>query len=163
LLEIYAILVSINAVKDSDSVHYESLVNEYTRLVAAIHDNHVHAAKTQILNPATRSALIKEIEAECNEILDYRLAAERWKLEIDSRSKDRIVSFGEKLSCRFVAALLQDRVRPLSKIVGLLILTGNRVLTPSTLILPMSSTSRLVRYSTLIFLFSWKLPSKRRF
>jgi aspartokinase len=43
-------------------------------------------------------------------LIDFRLAAERWKLEIDSRSKDRIVSFGEKLSCRFVAALLLDRV-----------------------------------------------------
>jgi aspartate kinase len=46
---------------------------------------------------------------ECKEILDFRIAAERWHLEIDARSKDRIVSFGEKLSCRFVAALLQDR------------------------------------------------------
>lgn len=54
--------------------------------------------------------LVNEIEAECRELIDFRLAAERWKLEIDSRSKDRIVSFGEKLSCRFVAALLLDRV-----------------------------------------------------
>jgi aspartate kinase len=30
-------------------------------------------------------------------------------LEVDGRSKDRIVSFGEKLSCRFLAALLRDR------------------------------------------------------
>ena len=90
-------------------MHYETLVKEYESLVRVICADHVNAAKTQIRDESIRSELIKETEAECNEIVDYRIAAERWHLEIDSRSKDRIVSFGEKLSCRFVAALLQDR------------------------------------------------------
>ncbi|TAQ90446.1 hypothetical protein B7494_g1258 [Chlorociboria aeruginascens] len=109
LLEIYEVLQSVNVFKDSESVHYESLVNEYERLVRVICVDHVSAAETHIHNPVICSNLIKDIEGECKEILDYRIAAERWHLEIDSRSKDRMVSFGEKLSSRFVAALLQDR------------------------------------------------------
>jgi aspartate kinase len=109
LLEIYGVLQEINSVKDTESVHYESLVTEYERLVGVICADHVNAAKTQIRDENIRAELIKETEGECREIIDYRIAAERWHLEIDGRSKDRIVSFGEKLSCRFVTALLQDR------------------------------------------------------
>lgn len=103
-------LADINTVKDTESVHYERLVSEYERLVLVIQQDHVSAAKSHIQDQTLQVNLVNEIEAECRELIDFRLAAERWKLEIDSRSKDRIVSFGEKLSCRFVAALLQDRV-----------------------------------------------------
>ncbi|PQE22280.1 aspartate kinase protein [Rutstroemia sp. NJR-2017a WRK4] len=109
LLEIYGILESINSLKDTDSVHYETLASDYERLVKVICEDHVAAAKANILDEHLRSKLVGEIEGECKEILDYRMAAERWHLEIDSRSKDRLVSFGEKLSCRFVATLLRDR------------------------------------------------------
>lgn len=109
LLEIYGVLESVNTIKDTDSVHYESLVTEYERLVHVICEDHVSAAHTHIQDDHLRTILEKEIRDECNELIDYRVAAERWHLEIDSRSKDRIVSFGEKLSCRFLAALLRDR------------------------------------------------------
>jgi len=79
-------------------------------MVQVICDDHVAAAKLHIGDERIFLSLKKEIEDECKEIIDYRIAAERWHLEIDSRSKDRVVSFGEKLSCRFVTALLQDRV-----------------------------------------------------
>jgi aspartate kinase len=85
-------------------------VNEYERLVHVICEDHVGAAKSHIQDPSILSKLSGEIVAECKEILDYRVAAERWHLEIDSRSKDRIISFGEKLSCQFMTALLQDKV-----------------------------------------------------
>ncbi|KAH6715351.1 aspartate kinase-like protein [Leptodontidium sp. MPI-SDFR-AT-0119] len=109
LLEVFGVLETVNSVKDIESVHYESLVAEYERLVAIICADHVHAARTYIRDESLQAALIKEIEDECKEIVEYREAAQRWHLEIDGRSKDRIVSFGEKLSCRFVASLLQDR------------------------------------------------------
>ncbi len=109
LLEVYSILEAINTVTDSESVHYETLVKDYERLVQLICEDHVNAAQTYISNPNIKSSLVTEIQNECNEILDFRVAAERWRLEIDSRSKDRIVSFGERLSCRFVTALLRDR------------------------------------------------------
>jgi aspartate kinase len=79
-------------------------------LVQVICDDHVAAAETYIRDRDIFEELKAAILAECKEILDFRLAAERWHLEIDSRSKDRVISFGEKLSCRFVAALLEDKV-----------------------------------------------------
>ena len=109
LLEVFGVLEEVNSVKDIESVHYESLVTEYERLVHVICEDHVHAARTHIRDESIQAALVKEVEDECKEIVEYREAAQRWHLEIDGRSKDRIVSFGEKLSCRFVASLLQDR------------------------------------------------------
>ncbi|PVH85550.1 aspartate kinase-like protein [Cadophora sp. DSE1049] len=109
LLEVFGVLEEVNSIKDIESVHYESLVTEYERLVHIICEDHVHAARTHIQDESIQAALVKEIEDECKEIVEYREAAQRWHLEIDGRSKDRIVSFGEKLSCRFVASLLQDR------------------------------------------------------
>lgn len=108
LLEIFAVLEQVNAAKEQDPIHHESLVAEYERLVHVICEDHVNAAKQYIKDPEIQAKLVSAIQAECNEIIDFRQAAERWHLEIDSRSKDRIVSFGEKLSCRYLAALLQD-------------------------------------------------------
>jgi aspartate kinase len=90
-------------------VHYETLTNEYERLVQVICEDHVSATNSQIRDESIRSILIKEIEDECKEITDFRVVVQRYNLEVDGRSKDRIVSFGEKLSCRFLAALLRDR------------------------------------------------------
>ncbi|PBP23903.1 aspartate kinase [Diplocarpon rosae] len=109
LLEIFGVLEAINTVKDTESVHYESLVAEYERLVHVICEDHVTAARGHIRDEGIQDTLVRHIKDECKEIIEYRIAAERWHLEIDGRSKDRIVSFGEKLSCRFLAALLQDR------------------------------------------------------
>lgn len=103
-------LESISVVKDTESVHYESLVREYERLVRVICEDHVNAAQSNIKDLNLKASLTAGIRSECKEILDYRVAAERWHLQIDWRSKDRIVSFGEKLSCRFMTALLKDRV-----------------------------------------------------
>jgi aspartate kinase len=114
LLQAFGVLRAINAVKDCESAYYESLVKEYESLVLLIQQDHVSAAKSHVKNEIIQSSLINEIEAECRELIDYRVAAERWKLEMDSRSKDRIISVGEKLSCRFVTSLLQDRVSLLS-------------------------------------------------
>ncbi|CAL3966023.1 unnamed protein product [Diplocarpon coronariae] len=109
LLEIFGVLEAVNAVKDTESVHYESLVAEYERLVQIVCEDHVLAARGHIRDKGIQDSVARQIEDECKEIIEYRIAAERWHLEIDGRSKDRIVSFGEKLSCRFLAALLQDR------------------------------------------------------
>merc|ERR1712230_164792 len=46
LLEVFGVLEEVNSVKDIESVHYESLVTEYERLVHVICEDHVHAAHT---------------------------------------------------------------------------------------------------------------------
>ena len=80
-------------------------------LVSAIRADHVAAAESFIRDPELRAALCAEVEDEVHELVEYVVAAKRFKLEADSRSKDRIVSVGEKLSCRFMTAMLKDRVR----------------------------------------------------
>lgn len=57
-----------------------------------------------------RSQLAGQIKAECQELIEYINAARRFNLEINSRSKDRVVSFGERLSCLFMTVLLKDVV-----------------------------------------------------
>jgi aspartate kinase len=109
LLEIFSVLKTIDAVKDIESVGYETLTNEYERLVRVICEDHISATKSQIRDETIQSILIQEIEDECKEITDFRLVVQRYNLEVDGRSKDRIASFGEKLSCRFLAALLRDK------------------------------------------------------
>lgn len=73
-------------------------------------NEHVYAVKSFVKNPELQSAVSKEIEGDCQELIDYVLAAKRFNLEVNARSKDRVVSFGEKLSCRFMTAMLKDRV-----------------------------------------------------
>jgi aspartate kinase len=103
-------LETVATLNDLESVHYQSAVKIYESLVQAICEDHIKAAQSTVTDPELLASLIEQIQKECKEILDYREAAERWHLEIDWRSKDRIVSFGEKLSCRFMTVLLRDRV-----------------------------------------------------
>jgi aspartate kinase len=99
-------------VPESDAVHQDSLINQFEGLVSVICEDHIQAAKTYIRDPSLQESVSKDIEKECKEILEYRLAAKQWELvkNLPVKSKDRIVSYGEKLSCRFMTALLRDRV-----------------------------------------------------
>jgi aspartokinase len=73
-------------------------------------NDHVFAAESFIKDQSLRETLIQTVKDECQELVEYIVAAKRFNLEINSRAKDRVISFGEKLSCRFMAALLQDMV-----------------------------------------------------
>jgi aspartate kinase len=77
----------------------------------------VAASKTFVEDPQLREELVAKLKSECQELVEYIMATRRFNLEINSRSKDRVVSFGEKLSCLFMTALLKDSVRCASEIV----------------------------------------------
>ena len=96
------------ALGQHDTQH--DLLEEAKDVVHAIRRDHVAAAETFVRDPDLKAALCAEIEEEIHELVEYVVAAKRFKLEADSRSKDRIVSVGEKLSCRFMTAMLKDRV-----------------------------------------------------
>jgi aspartate kinase len=51
------------------------------------------------------------VETECHELAEYIIATKRFNLEVNARSKDRVISFGEKLGCLTMATMLQDVVR----------------------------------------------------
>lgn len=109
LLLVFRKLEEINLAVNQHEVQH-TLLEEAKDLVGAIRRDHISAAESFVRNPELRAALCAEIEDEVHELIEYVVAAKRFKLEADSRSKDRIVSVGEKLSCRFMTTMLKDRV-----------------------------------------------------
>jgi hypothetical protein len=106
---VYGKLRGVGAAVCADDEQTE-LVEQARGLMNDICNDHVSAAQTFIQDPVLRDALIQTVKDECQELVEYIVAAKRFNLEINSRAKDRVISFGEKLSCRFMAALLQDVV-----------------------------------------------------
>lgn len=79
-------------------------------LIMDICNDHIFAAESFVKDTELRDSLVKRVKDECTELVEYIVAAKRFNLEINSRSKDRVISFGEKLSCMFMAVLLKDVV-----------------------------------------------------
>ncbi|KAI5461103.1 Aspartate/glutamate/uridylate kinase [Mariannaea sp. PMI_226] len=108
LLGVYGKLRGVGAAICADEDQQHELVEQARDLIHDICRDHIHAAHSFVKNPSLRETLIQKTKDECQEIVEYIVAAKRFKLEINSRAKDRVVSFGEKLSCLFLTALLQD-------------------------------------------------------
>lgn len=109
LLLVFRKLEDISAAVGQWDMQNDHLL-EAKAILEAICKDHVHAAETFIGNADLRASLCREMEGEIHELVEYIVAAKRFNLEADSRAKDRIVSVGEKLSCRFMTAMLRDRV-----------------------------------------------------
>ncbi|KAI5867283.1 aspartate kinase [Durotheca rogersii] len=108
LLDVYQNLRSVS-VATTDVIAQQEFVEEAKSAIQAICEEHLSAVQEFVKNPALQKALAADIQGDCQELIDYVLAARRFNLEVNARSKDRVVSFGEKLSCRFMAYLLRDR------------------------------------------------------
>ncbi|CAN8095798.1 unnamed protein product [Discula destructiva] len=108
LLEVFRRLRNIDAAAGSPGTQTE-LTDEANSIVQDICSDHISAADTFVRDESLRAALKQEVENECQEIIEYIQASKRFKLEVNSRSKDRVVSFGERLSCRFMTYVLKDR------------------------------------------------------
>ncbi|KAK2590929.1 hypothetical protein QQS21_011390 [Conoideocrella luteorostrata] len=85
-----------------------ALIEQAKGLITDICNDHVFAAEAFVQDPSLRESLARKIEAECHELIEYIVAAKRFNLEINSRAKDRVISFGERLACLFMTVLLQD-------------------------------------------------------
>jgi len=109
LLEVFKFLRAIVAVP-GDAESQDDLLKNAKRVVHDIYTDHVDAAETFIVDADLREVLKTDIHKDCQLLNEYLDASRRFNLEINSRAKDRVVSFGEKLSCRFMASLLKDRV-----------------------------------------------------
>lgn len=109
LLEVYKHLRSISAAT-SNEVTQTELVEAAKIVIRDICEDHVQAVQSFVNDPELQKAVTSDIQEDCQELIDYIIAAKRFNLEVNARSKDRVVSFGEKLSCRFMAYLLKDRV-----------------------------------------------------
>ncbi|CAK7563731.1 MAG: Aspartokinase [Sporothrix epigloea] len=92
----------------SDEAAQVQLVEAAQEIIYSICNEHVTCAQSSVSDPALRDALCKEIEDECRELAEYVTAIKRFNLEVNARSKDRVISFGEKLSCRLMTYVLRD-------------------------------------------------------
>lgn len=81
---------------------------KYTDIVNCIQDDHIKAAKSYMRNPRIVEEFSLATVQECQQ-LSILLAAVTSIRELSHKSVDMIISKGEILSARFVAALLQDR------------------------------------------------------
>ncbi|KAI0550816.1 aspartate kinase [Xylaria curta] len=107
LLEIYKRLRDV-AAATSNEVTKNEIVEDAKTTIREICDDHITAAQDSVRNPELQSEVCDGIRDDCQELIDYIIAAKRFNLEVNARSKDRVVGFGEKLSCRFMTAVLKD-------------------------------------------------------
>ncbi|KAL6793464.1 Aspartate/glutamate/uridylate kinase [Trichoderma sp. SZMC 28013] len=107
LLAVYTKLKNI-ATPISSEEKQQELIEQAAGLIQDVCNDHVAATQTFVQDPELRDALVAKLKAECQELIEYIMATKRFNLEINSRSKDRVISFGEKLSCLFMTTLLQD-------------------------------------------------------
>lgn len=80
---------------------------DYTKFIEAVRTDHLESADSFVQNPDIRSRLKQEIEEECDHVLRILEAAQTLG-ETSPRSRDKVMSVGEKLSCRYMTAMLQD-------------------------------------------------------
>lgn len=81
---------------------------DFTTLLQVIEDDHVQNAKDKISNPNIQADLIKHTKDELFRAHEL-LHASKVIGEISPRTLDSITSVGEKLSCLFMSALMNDR------------------------------------------------------
>ncbi|KND93874.1 putative aspartokinase [Tolypocladium ophioglossoides CBS 100239] len=104
----YASSAGYSSSSDDEPDTPDTLIDQARGLIMDICNDHVFAAESFVRDPSLRQSLSKKIEAECQELIEYMIAAKRFNLEINSRAKDRVISFGEKLACLYMTVLLQD-------------------------------------------------------
>ncbi|KAI9356504.1 Aspartate/glutamate/uridylate kinase [Zopfochytrium polystomum] len=80
----------------------------YLDIVDKIEANHMKAAREAISNETIRQELEKFIASDCQRLRSFMSAAEIID-EISPRSRDVIISFGEKLSARIFSSVLLDK------------------------------------------------------
>jgi aspartate kinase len=84
---------------------------KYVDIVREIEDDHIRAAKESIGNIQIVNALERDIKDECKELIKVLESAQHLE-EVSSRAENKIISEGEKLACRYITALLEDRGVP---------------------------------------------------
>ncbi|KAJ4354100.1 uncharacterized protein N0V89_005833 [Didymosphaeria variabile] len=83
----------------------------YDDVVEALRVDHIQAAKDTLKDAGILAKFEEEVNAECEGLVKILESAQHLE-EVTSRAEDKIVSKGEKLSCRYMAALLNDRGTP---------------------------------------------------
>lgn len=80
---------------------------QFRVLVENVRQDHVDSVQKHVHSPHIVQRLQREIGEECVQVVRLLEAAQTVG-EISPRSVDKVMSLGEKLSCRFMAALLEE-------------------------------------------------------
>ncbi|ORX93018.1 Aspartate/glutamate/uridylate kinase [Clohesyomyces aquaticus] len=80
----------------------------YDDIVEAVRQDHVQCGEETIRNKEILARYTDDVNGECESLIKILESAQHLE-EVTSRAEDKIVSKGEKLSCRYMTALLQDR------------------------------------------------------
>lgn len=83
----------------------------YDEIVEAIRTDHIQAGKDILKNPDILASYTEEVNAECESLIKILESAQHLE-EVTNHTEDKIISKGEKLSCRYMAAILNDRGTP---------------------------------------------------
>ncbi|ODQ66429.1 aspartate kinase (L-aspartate 4-P-transferase) [Nadsonia fulvescens var. elongata DSM 6958] len=98
---------------------------DFQSLLDAIRSDHIEASRAKITDQAILQELEAQINAECSYAEKFCSAAQIID-EVSPKTLDSIMSIGEKLSCMYMAGLMNDRGVP-SEYVDL----SNVIVTPS--------------------------------
>ncbi|GAB1200549.1 hypothetical protein APSETT444_009922 [Aspergillus pseudonomiae] len=98
------VVLLLRAARDAENAESKN----YVTFVEAVRLEHVEVVESQISSKELRLQLVSEINDECEKVLKVLEAAQTLG-EISARCVDKVMSTGEKLSCRLMAAFLQDR------------------------------------------------------
>jgi aspartate kinase len=80
----------------------------YDAVVSAIREDHHAAGKAVLKDSAILEQYYKDVDAECDSLIRILESAQHLE-EVSIRAEDKIVAKGEKLSCRYMTAVLNDR------------------------------------------------------
>jgi aspartate kinase len=93
----------LRAARDAQNTYSD----QFRTLIDNVRNDHVDSARQYIKSSNILERLEQEIGDECSQIVRVLEAAQTLG-EISPRSVDKVMSVGEKLSCRFMAALLNE-------------------------------------------------------
>ncbi|KAK8246750.1 Aspartate/glutamate/uridylate kinase [Phyllosticta capitalensis] len=79
----------------------------YIEIVEAIRTDHIQAAADTIKTPEILEQFTKDVNDECSTLVKILESAQHLE-EVSIKVEDKIISKGEKLSCRYMAALLEE-------------------------------------------------------
>jgi aspartate kinase len=80
----------------------------YIPIVQAIEDEHIEAARETISNKDILDAYIVDVLYECKGLIKILESAQHIG-EVSFRAQNKVISMGEKLACKYMAALLNHR------------------------------------------------------
>ena len=83
----------------------------FQTLIDDVRADHIKTAEVEIKSPELQARLKEEVNGECDHVVKILEAAQTLG-EVSAKVRDKVMSVGEKLSCRFMTVLLEDNGIP---------------------------------------------------